>query len=398
MGEFINIYTPNTVIGVGAISTLSEIIKSFAPTKVLVLTDEGLKRAGIVDKIMPYLNNASCPFYIDESCETEPTIASIEKLAQMVRTQKYNLLIGLGGGSVMDTTKVVSLIAPSGDINVYDLIKGQQVEKTIRKILIPTTAGTGSEWSSAAVVSDDKADRMTKLIMSQKNYADAVIIDPELTFNLPARITADTGIDALTHCIEGYFGAKSNVLSDMINGTAIQLIANNLRSAYLQGTQNPEARFNMAIAAALAIQGGGISGSPLVHILNEPFGKKVHISHGTACGLLLPHVMEFNLPSNLKRFALIARLMGEDVHSLTDLEAAARSVETVQQLIRDVKMPTKLSEATDIELTEADIVAMAEQVAQAFAMLNVRNTRPVKLADVKQIYRLAIWGKKQKHI
>lgn len=292
----------------------------------------------------------------------------------------------------MDTTKVASLIAANKGVNTYDLINGQKVENTIRKILIPTTAGTGSEWSYAAVVSDDKADKMTKLISTQQNFADAVIIDPELTFDLPPRITADTGIDALTHCMEGYFGARSNVLSDMINGTALQLIADNLRSAYLQGTQNHEARFNMSVAAALAIQGGGLSGSPLAHILNEPLGKRVHISHGTACGLLLVPVMKFNLPSNPKRFAQIARIMGEDIHLLSDLEAAARSTEAVYKLIKDIKMPTKLAEATDIELTETDISIMAEQVSKAFPILNLTNTRPVTLSDVTQIYRHAIWG------
>lgn len=387
-------YTPNTTIGLGAISTIGQTINSFAPTKVLVLTDEGLKQAGIVDKITPYLKNTGYPFYIYDKCETEPSIGSIETLAQKVRTEKYDLLIGIGGGSVMDTTKVVSLVAANKGISTYDLIKGQKAEKTIRKILIPTTAGSGSEWSWAAVVSDDKAGKMTKLVITQQNYPDVAIIDPELTLNLPPRITADTGIDALSHCMEGYLGATSNVLSDMINGTALQLIADNLRPAYLDGNKNVQARFNMAVAAALAIQGGGLSSGALVHKMNEPFGKKAHISHGTTCGLLLPPVMEFFSPSNPNKFAQIASIMGEDVRILTPMDAAARSVEAVRKLIRDVKMPSKLSEATDIKLTEADISTMAEQVAQAFPMLNVKNTRPVTLEDVKQIYRSAIWGER----
>lgn len=393
MSEFMKIYTPNTVIGLETISTLSEAIKSFAPTKVLVLTDEGLRRAGIVEKIVPYLNSAGYEYVIYDKCETEPTIGGIEMLAQKVVDQRFDLLVGIGGGSVMDTTKVVSLIAANKGINTYDLINGQTVERVIKKILIPTTGGSGSEWSWAAVVSDDKAGKMSKLIINPKIYADAVIIDPELTLNLPKKITAETGIDALTHCMEGYYGTRSNVLSDMINGTAVRLIAENLRPAYHDGSQNIEARFNMAVAAALAIQGGGLSSGGLVHIMNEQFSKKAHISHGAGCGLLLPHVMQFYFPNNPEKFSRIAKIMGEDIQGLTAIDAAAKSVEAVRKLIQDVKMPTKLAEATDIRLTETDISLLVEQLANTFSVLNVRNTRPVTAEDVTEIYRAAIWGK-----
>ncbi len=392
MSELIKMYTPNTVIGVGAISILSETIKSYTPTKVLVLTDEGLRSAGIVEEIIPHLNSTGYEFIVYDKCETEPTISGIEKLAQNVRAQEYDLLVGIGGGSVMDTTKVVSLIAANNGINTYDLISGQKVERTIKKILIPTTAGTGSEWSWAAVVSDDKAGKTTKLVVSPKIYADAVIIDPELTLKLPPGITAETGIDALTHCMEGYYGTRSNVLSNMINGTAIQLIADNLRTAFRDGSQNIEARFNMAIAAALAIQGGGLSSGGLVHKMNEQFSKKAHISHGTGCGLLLPHVMQFIFQSNPEKFCMIAKMMGEDVQGLTIIDAAAMSVEAVRKLIRDVKMPTKLVEITDVTLTETDISTMVKQLADILPAVNAGNPRSVTPENVTEIYRAAIWG------
>ncbi len=393
MNELIKMFIPNTVIGLGAISTLGETIKGYTPTKILVLTDEGLRRAGIVEGITPHLDSTGCEFTVYDKCETEPTIGGIEKLAQEVMAQDYDLLVGIGGGSVMDTTKVVSLIAANKSINTYDLISGQKVEKKITKILIPTTGGSGSEWSWAAVVSDDKEGKASKLVINPKIYADAVIVDPELTLKLPPRITAETGIDALTHCMEGYYGTRSNVLSDMINGTAIQLIANNLRPAYHDGSRNIEARFNMAIAASLAIQGGGLSSGGLVHKMNEQFSKKAHISHGTGCGLLLPHIMQFSFQGNPEKFSMIAKMMGEDIQGLTVIDSAAMSVEAVRKLIQDVKMPLKLVEIMDVKLTETDISILVEQLADIFPNLNVGNPRPVTPENVAEIYRAAIWGK-----
>ena len=259
--------------------------------------------------------------------------------------------------------------------------------------MIPTTGGSGSEWSWAAVVSDDKEDKASKLVINPKIYADAVIIDPELTLNLPPKITAETGIDALTHCMEGYYGTRSNVLSDMINGTAIQLIADNLRPAYRDGTQNIEARFNMSIAASLAIQGGGLSSGGLAHKMNEQFSKKAQISHGTGCGLLLPHIMQFSFQSNPEKFSMIAKMMGEDIQGLTTIDAAAMSVEAVRKIIQDVKMPLKLVEVMDVKLTETDISIMIEKLSDIFPKLNVGNPRPVTPENVAEIYRAAIWGK-----
>lgn len=393
MSELIKMFTPNTAIGFGAISTLSDTITGFAPTKVLILTDEGLKNIGIVEKITPLCSDAGCEFAVYDKCETEPTIGGIEILAKKVRAEKYDLIVGIGGGSVMDTTKVVSLIAANEGVNTYDLINGKTVVKTIKKILIPTTAGTGSEWSAAAVLSDDKEGKKTKLVIAHELYSDAVIIDPELTLQLPPRLTADTGIDALTHCMEGYYGTRANVLSDMINGTAVQLIADNLRSAYSNGSQNPEARYNMAIAAALAIQGGGLSSGGVVHIMNEQFSKMAHISHGAGCGLLLPHVMQFNYKNNPEKFSKIAEMMGEDIRGRDVIDAAAMSVEAVWKLMEDIKLPTKLAEATDTKLTEDDISAMIERFAHLFPVMTVRNTRPITPKDAAEIYRAAIRGR-----
>ncbi len=387
MVDFVNLRIPGTVIGLGAINNIGDVIKQFDPAKVLVVTDPGIVKAGIIDAIKLPLENVGCKFDIFDSCETEPSISSIEALGQYVRAGKYDLLIGFGGGSVMDTVKTVSLIAANDGISVYDLINGQDVKKTIPKILIPTTAGTGSEWSIAAVVSDDKAGKMTKLILTPKNYPDAVIIDPELTVNLPKKVTADTGIDALTHAIDSFTGIEANMMTEIFKGTAIQLIAENLPLVYARGN-NLEARYKMSVAAAFAMCGGGKPGLALVHFLGEPLGKKSHITHGMTCALLLPHVMEFNLISNPGKFAKIAELMGEEVRGLSLLDAAAKSVEAVRRLIKDLGMPQKLSDASTIKITEADIPAMVEEVHTKHKI----NPRDVSSEDITKLFEATIRG------
>ncbi len=387
--DFVSVRIPDTIIGLGIINTIGDVLEKFNPTKILVITDMGLVKAGLVDAIRIPLEKTAYKFDIFNECESEPSISSIEALGQRVKAEKYDLLIGFGGGSVMDTTKVVCMIAINDGVSVYDLINGKGVEKTIPKILIPTTAGTGSEWSTAAVVSDDKANKMTKLISAPKNYLDAVILDPELTINLPKKVTADSGIDALTHALESYINIEASLLSDIFRGAAIQLIAENLPLAYAKGN-NIEARYKMAIAASLGMSlgGRGKMGLPLVHFLGEPLGKKAHITHGVSCALLLPHVMEFNLMSSPGKFARVAELMGENVAGLSLRDAAAKSVEAVRRLIEEIGLPQNLKEASDVTITDAGIREMVEEVNSNHKL----NTRDISSEDIAKIFRAAIYN------
>lgn len=387
IADFVRIRIPDTIIGLGIIKNIGDVIKKFDPTKILIITDRGLVKAGLIDTIRIPLGKTAYKFDIFDKCEAEPTISFIEGLGQRVKAEKYDLLIGFGGGSVMDTTKVVSMIAINNSINVYDLIDGKDVKKTIPKILIPTTAGTGSEWSRGAVVSDDRANNMTKLIVTPKNYADAVILDPELTINLPKKVTADSGIDALTHCIDHFFNIDGDMIKGIFLEAAIRLIAENLPLAYARGN-NIEARYKMAIAASLPMCVGGKSSLPLVHFLGEPLGKKAHITHGATCALLLPPVMEFNLISNREKFAKLAELMGEKIEGLSLYDAANKSVEAVRRLIRDIGLPQNLKEATDITITDADIQEMVEEVHSKYKI----NPRDVSSEDIVKLFRAAIRG------
>ena len=399
MNNFINVKIPDTIIGFGAINRLGELVEKFEARKILVITDRGIVKAGIVDMIKVPLEKARCNFDLYDKCEPEPPYNSLMKLADSIRAGKYDLLIGVGGGSVMDATKVASQLALNEGVAVPDLISGKALKKSLPKILIPTTAGTGSEWSKMAVVYDDKVDNevdMTKVYISEQNFADAVVIDPELTMNLPQRITADTGMDALTHAIEAYTCRLANVMSDMFAGTAIKLIAQNLRLAYNNGKNDSQARYNMSVAASLAMNASVMSGLGMAHFANEPLGKKAKISHGAACTLMLPHVMQFNLVATPEKFAQIAEMMGENIDGLSITDAAQKSVEAVKRLAKDIGMKRGLS---DTKMSDADIVSMVESVHKhSGPVINMMNPRDVSPDDTKSLFVLAIRGHSEDYI
>lgn len=269
MADVIDVNIPRTVMGVGAIKKLGDIVRDFTPDKVLLITDAGIVKAGLVDSARNAIEKNGYELDIFDGCQAEAPISIIEELNRRIRTGKYDLLIGLGGGSTMDTTKVASITA-TGGLAIADLMQFQLAESVITKILIPTTAGTGSEWSNVAVVSDDINGKppQTRVIISPQNLADAVIVDPELTLNLPPEVTADSGMDALIHAIEAYTSPLANVMSDMFAETALRLISGNLRQAYTHGNKDIECRTRLATAASIAMHAAVLSSIGLAHFMN----------------------------------------------------------------------------------------------------------------------------------
>jgi alcohol dehydrogenase class IV len=266
-----------------------------------------------------------------------------------VREHKYDLVIGVGGGSCMDLAKLAATMAENpGDVSDYCArVKGEVKkleQKTLPKILVPTTSGTGSECSNTLVVIDE--DYKT-WITDNKLLANVAIIDPTLALTMPPRVTAGTGMDALSHSIEGLLSRMSNPISDALAFQAVKMISGNLRTAYNYG-KDLEARWNMSLAASL---GGWVIGFPWVggpanlgHCIAEAIGSKYRIPHGVACGLVLPYTMEFNLPACTKRLAEIANVMDEDVSGGSIHDDAIESVKAVRRLMRDVELPTSLKE------------------------------------------------------
>jgi len=381
---------PDTVVGTGAVSQIGGIAESLNPEKILVLTDAGLVKAGIVETVTAPIKEAGLKFEVFDGCKEEPPIGLMEEIAGTVKEGNFDLLIGIGGGSVMDTAKVVSAIAFTGmSIGEYvgspfhESFKG----RVLPKILVPTTAGTGSEWSIVTTVYDHEKG-IVHVVQSWQNMADRVIIDPELTLKLPQRLTADTGIDALAHAIEAYVSPNANIFSDMLAGKAIEIISGNLRRAYAKGQVDLEARYNMSIAAAMAMNAVISASIGLSHIINDSLGPRARVSHGTTVALTLPAVMEYNIISNPARFARIAELMGEKIGGLSTLDAASKAAEAVRRLIKDLNLPQRLS---DVGIKESDIGELARRCCEAEQpVIDAFNPRDAAEEDIIRILNASL--------
>lgn len=387
MYSTISFKVPYTMMGTGSVSSIGDIANSLGATKALIITDPGVLKAGLIDKVKAPLEKVGCKYDIFDGISANAPISGVEECSKRVVDGAYNVLIGVGGGSVMDATKVVSVIV-ANNMKVRDLLPPPKpVKKALPKILVSTTSGTGSEWSNRANVTDD-ADGLKKLMQSNHFWADAAIVDPEMTLNLPQNVTAETGMDVFAHAIEAYVSSMSNPVGDMFAETAIKMAAENLRLAYAKGKANIEARYAMSVAASIAMKAAEISGTGLGHFIDSFVVSKVHISHGAALTIVLPHVMEFNLVAAPRKFARIAEFMGEPVSGLPIMDAAKKAVEAVNRISRDMGMVQRLR---DVGVTEADIPQLVNDLFRLKARpIELFNPRSATREDVVGILKAAL--------
>lgn len=364
--DIIELGIPKTLFGVGAIARLSDVVQGFGTDKVLVITDKGLVAAGVVDAPLNVLREAGITADVFDGAGAEAPVSIVLQLADLIKEKGYGLLVALGGGSSMDTTKTAGSLASNPDLTPDDLIKWRPYTRKLPVVAVPTTAGTGSEWSAMAVIHNDVGDGVHYPCMSQSNFPDVVIIDPAMTSMVPPRITADTGIDALSHAIEAFTSPNANVFTDMLAEFAIGMIAKSLRPAYAKGEFNLDDRFNMSIAASTAMLAMSMTGPGLAHLGNETLGAMASLTHGRATGLLLPAVMRFNLMTDPFKFARIAQLLGEDVSGLSATQGGELAVDAVRRLLDDLGMPGRL---TDVGVGEERIPELARELAENRAPL-----------------------------
>jgi len=375
-----------TYFGVRAIGKVREAVKDLNVSNVLIITDRGVIDAGLVDVLMKELNSTIVKTSIFDEVEPEPTVESIENATESLeKTGGIDLLIALGGGSVMDTAKCVNVVAMNGGsiLDYEDDIKNPRpIRKLLSLIAVPTTAGTGSEASIWAVFTDTKRKLKTSTSDS-KLIADIAILDPNMTKTMPPRLTAATGMDALTHAIEAYVSIYANPITDAFSIQAIKLIAKNLRTAVKDG-ENMEARTSMILASFMAGSAFSNSSLGIVHTMAEAIGGFYRIPHGITNTLILPHVMEFNLSANVKKFAKISELMGEDVKGLDVNKASKKSVSAVKELSRDIGLPQTLRE---VGVKREDFPALVEMT---FKWANESgNPREVSKKQLRELYEKA---------
>lgn len=343
--------------GLGAINRLENELKALNAEKVIIVTDKGVMKAGIINKITPILDRASVKYCIFDEVEPNPKDINVEAGAKAALEFGAEAIIAIGGGSPIDCAKSVGvLMAHGGDsIKKYEG-KTAATKPILPLITIPTTSGTGSEVTFSSVITDTKNNyKMT--IKSQYTAAKIAIVDPELTVTVPPSVTASTGVDALTHAIEAYTAKCAEPISDAVALYAIELISKYLRTAVFEGS-NIEARSGMLMGSLLAGIAFSHSDVASVHCMAESLGGMFDAPHGVCNAILLPYVMEYNMDYCKDRYARIAKAMGAEFETID--EGAKKAVEMVKQLTIDVKLPPFKS----LGVSEKDFDILAEMSAR----------------------------------
>ena len=339
-----NIDAPHTIFGNGCVSEVGQEADNLGAKKALLVTGKVIGTSEVLEKVKKSLAEHNIQWAHFDSVDPNNPIENVVASAKAARENGCDLIIGVGGGSTMDNAKAASVLASYEDIDSVDTCKwigtNNVPRRGLPKIMVPTTSGTGSEWTVPIVVMlEGRKAAMRSIYL----LPDAAVVDPLLTMDVPQKVTADTGMDALTHAIEAYTGIRGNLYSDMISERAISLIGAYLRRAYAKGTEDIEARYYMSFASMISCNPLVTAGAHLGHGISHALQSVMHnLTHGQSCSLILCAVMEFNKLAKAEKLASIAGLMGENVEGLSLHEMAELGIDSVRQLTEDIGMPQRL--------------------------------------------------------
>lgn len=369
------------VFGNNSINTLPDHIREMKASRPLIVLDKNLSALGFREKVASLLNEDEFKTtFFDQQVEAEPRLEVADEGVKMVHKGKCDIVIGIGGGSAMDVAKAVAVLAANKKKAEDCLGLNKVPGPGLPKIMVPTTAGTGSEVTFTSVFVRENLKKKEGM-NSPYLYPELALLDPVLTLTLPAVATASTGIDALCHAIESYTSINASPMSEMFSLEAISLISSSLRTCVHDGA-NLEARERVLLGSLYAGIGLANAGVGAVHSLSYPLGGKYGVSHGLANTVMLPHVMAFNLPGALEKFAIVAEVMGEEIDGLPLREAAYLSVEAVMSLIEDCGIYTTLE---DLNIPQEDFPELAKAAMTVVRPLE-NNPRRIVLEDAIEIY------------
>ena len=371
------ITTPRLMaIGGGALAELPPMLARLGVAKPLIVTDPYIRGCGILDRATGLLDDARVPWQVFADTVPDPTTAVIETGARILENGDFDSLVAIGGGSSIDTAKGISVLAANGG-KMRDYKVPNEIPKAGLPILaIPTTAGTGSEVTRFTVVTDTETDEKM-LIAGLACCPLAAIVDYELTLSMPYRLTADTGIDSLTHAIEAYVSRRANPYSDGLARQAMGLIARNIRTACAE-PDNHQAREAMMLGATTAGMAFSNASVALVHGMSRPIGAFFHVPHGLSNAMLLPEITAFSASAALDRYADCARSMGLADEDEGSQGAVARLLDELRRLNRDLQVPSPRAYGIDANRYEELLPVMADQ---ALASGSPGNNPRVPTAD-----------------
>ncbi|MEP3225452.1 MAG: iron-containing alcohol dehydrogenase [Parasphingorhabdus sp.] len=368
--------------GAGSLSQLVEQITALGASRPLIVTDQGIIKAGLIAPVEKALASSGIAALIFDGVIADPPEAIVEQAINMAQSAKADIIIGLGGGSSLDTAKIVAALAVDGAQPLSEIYGvGALARKGLPTILIPTTSGTGSEVTAISILTTGETTKAG--IVSPHLFADAAILDPELTAGLPADVTAATGIDAMVHAIEAYTGRHAkNPVSDMLAIEALKLLTGHIEAACTDGT-DMVAREAMLRGSMLAGQAFANSPVGAIHALAYPLGGIYHIPHGLSNALVMPHIMQFNLDKAATLYAQLADALNIPGAESTSSETRAQAlIDYLENLAVTVSAPRRLR---DVGIAETGLEELAEAAMQQTRLL-INNPKELDLEDAKRIY------------
>ena len=372
--------TPQLHFGQRSLERLPQELKQWNPHSILLVSDPGVLKAGITAKVETLIVDAGYRVTIFSEVEPDPRIETAEACANAARSCKADVIIGVGGGSAMDIAKVAAVLAYSKQ-PIHSMFGIEQVNAAgLALILVPTTAGTGSEVTHIAILSDEQ-EHLKKGIVSKFLFPRLAIVDPLLTLGVPAAVTAASGMDALLHAVEAFTSKNANDLSDTLARRAMRLISENLRDAYQNG-QNLEARTGMLEGSMLAGMAFANAGVTAVHAFAYPIGAEFHIPHGVANSIMMGPVLTFNISGNPAKFAEVAECISEKIDGTSVQDRAELSVAIMKQLAHDIDIPKNLS---SFGVRKEHIPSLADGVLKVTRLL-ANNPRAITRDDAIALY------------
>lgn len=365
--------------GAGAIKEIATEVKGRGFKKAFVCSDPDLIKFGVTKKVTDVLDNADIDYEIYSEIKPNPTIENVQTGVAAFKASGADCIIAIGGGSSMDTAKAIGIIIKNPDFADVRSLEGvaPTTNKCVPIIAVPTTAGTAAEVTINYVITDTQKNRKM-VCVDPKDIPIVAVVDPDMMSSMPKGLTAATGMDALTHAIEGYITAGAWELSDMFHLKAIEIISNNLRGAV---ENTPEGREGMALGQYVAGMGFSNVGLGIVHSMAHPLGALYDTPHGVANAIILPTVMEYNAPATGEKYRNIAKAMGVDgVDGMTLDEARKAAVNAVKKLSKDVGIPENLKDIVKPE----DVDFLAQSAYDDACRPG--NPRETSVEEIKELY------------
>jgi len=378
----------NVRIGRGAFETIHDEIARLAPRTIILVSDKGLEKAGVVERVLGELARHSVPVKTYTEISGEPEFSTLRDTIRFVSEHKGDLVIGIGGGSALDVAKASAALADKDEATVSRILAGNEAPKSrsIRCILVPTTSGTGSEVTMNAIFGDP-ANNVKRGIVSPCYLPDVAIIDPVLTVSCPPLVSAASGVDAFTHAIESYVSTKATPLTRMYAEKAMRLFAKNIAKAVFNGS-DLEGRENMSWVSFLAGVSLANAGVGAVHAMAYPLGGRYHVPHGIANALLLPYVFEVTGKTCVDEMVDIAGFLHLGDFRDKPLQAPDAVTAYLHSLLKHLNLPSTLKE---LQVREDDLDVMAEEASRIDRLL-VNTPYRLDKDAILRIYRKAYEG------